>query len=413
MKRYAVVFVLFLISMITYIDRVCISAAKDPITAELHLSDAAMGLVFSAFALGYAIAQIPAGWLADRAGPRLALTVVVALWSGLTALTGAAWSFASLVVIRLVFGMAEAGAFPGGARAICNWLPTGERGRANGVLFSGSRIGAAVSFPLLAWMLTAWPWRTSFFLLGVLGLAWAIFWLLWFRDWPAKRLPVETVPPIGTGGGISRILRSQPMILAMFQYFAGNFTFFICLSWMLPYLKRQYHLGESQAAAYAMAPLLVGATSQWFAGWLVDRVYRSPLRAWSRRLPGIIGFTLAATGMVAITAADSPAVAVAWFTLAVFGADMTISPSWVFCADIAGKDTGRVSGAMNMMGNVGSFASANAFPYLERVTGSTSAYFLTAAVLNLVAIVCWFKMQSIAEYRTPMLTPAGTAQEAK
>jgi ACS family glucarate transporter-like MFS transporter len=146
-----------------------------------------------------------------------------------------------------------------------------------------------------------------------------------------------------------------------------------------------------------MAPLLVGATSQWFAGWLVDRIYHSRLRVWSRRLPGIIGFTLAAAGMIAVTGANSPGVAVVCITFAVFGADMTISPSWVFCADIAGKDTGRVSGAMNMLGNVGSFASANAFPYLERLTGSASAYFLTAAAFNVIAIACWFSMRSIEE----------------
>src|SRR3954466_2764856 len=129
--RFAVVFALFLLSMITYIDRVCISTAKDPIASELGLSDSAMGMVFSAFALGYALAQIPAGWFADKAGPRTALAVVVAVWSGLTALTGTARSLASLVAIRFLFGVGEAGAFPGSARAICNWLPVGERGRAN------------------------------------------------------------------------------------------------------------------------------------------------------------------------------------------------------------------------------------------------------------------------------------------
>src|SRR5437879_5096168 len=102
-------------SMITYVDRVCISAAKEPIASEMRLSDTAMGLVFSAFALGYALAQIPAGWLADRAGPRLALTFVVTLWSVLTALTGAAWNLASLVAVRFLFGVSEAGAFPGSA----------------------------------------------------------------------------------------------------------------------------------------------------------------------------------------------------------------------------------------------------------------------------------------------------------
>jgi ACS family glucarate transporter-like MFS transporter len=394
MKRYAVVFVLFLLSMITYIDRVCISAAKDPIAAELSLSDAAMGLVFSAFALGYALAQIPSGWFADRAGPRLALAVVVGAWSILTALTGAAWNLASLVAIRFLFGIGEAGAFPGSARAIRNWLPAGERGRANGVLFSGSRLGAALSFPLLAWMLARWDWRTSFLLLGGLGVVWAVFWYLWFRNYPDKPLPPDPVPAAATLR-LADVFRSKPMAFAMTQYFASNFTFFICLSWMLPYLKRQFALSDSQAAAYAMVPLLFGATSQWLAGWLVDRIYRSPWRAWSRRLPAMLGFTLATLGVLAVTRAGSPGMAVLCFTLATFGADMTISPSWVFCADIAGKDTGSISGAMNMLGNFGSFVSANAFPYLEGLTGSASAYFAAAAVLNLAGVLCWSQMRSL------------------
>jgi ACS family glucarate transporter-like MFS transporter len=150
-----------------------------------------MGMVFGALALGYALAQTPLGWFADRFGPRLALAVVVTAWSALTALTGAAWSLASLVTIRFLFGVGEAGAFPESARAICNWLPAGERGRANGVLFSGSRLGAAVSFPLLAWMLTEWHWRSAFLILGSLGVAWASVWLLWFRDHPSPPLPVH------------------------------------------------------------------------------------------------------------------------------------------------------------------------------------------------------------------------------
>src|SRR5262245_1536168 len=380
--------------MITYIDRVCISAAKTPIAEEMQLTDAAMGLVFSAFALGYAVAQIPSGWFADKVGARIALAAVVGAWSVLTALTGATWNLASLVTIRFLFGIGEAGAFPGCARAICNWLPAGERGRANGVLFSGSRLGGAVSFPLLAWMLARWPWRTSFLILGAVGLAWAVFWLLWFRNHPAKPLP-DDKHPIAEDVKLERIFRSKPMLLAMTQYFASNFTFFLCLSWMAPYLKKQYHLSDSEVAGYAMAPLLLGATSQWFAGWLVDRIYHSPLRAWSRRLPGMLGFCLAVAGLVAVTRASAPGPAVLYFTLAVFGTDMTISPSWVFCADVAGRNAGSVSGAMNMLGNIGSFASANAFPYLERVTGGASAYFGVAALLNIAAAFCWFHMRSI------------------
>lgn len=393
-RRYAVVFGLFVLSMITYIDRVCISTAKDPIAAELSLSDSAMGLIFSAFALGYALAQIPSGWFADKVGPRIALTVVVGAWSALTALTGAAWNLASLVVIRFLFGIGEAGAFPGSARAIVNWLPPGERGRANGVLFSGSRLGAALAFPLLAWMLARWSWRPSFIILGGLGILWAVVWLVWFRDHPvapktSSHIGVSASAPLGS------LLRQSGMVLAMAQYFASNFTFFLCLSWMLPYLKKQYQLSDSRAAVYAMVPLLLGATSQWLTGWLVDALYRSPWRAWSRRLPAMLGFILSAAALLTLTRAETAEGAIVCFTLAAFGADMTISPSWVFCTDIAGTRAGSMSGAMNMLGNFGSFVSANAFPFLFGLTGSASAYFIVAALMNAGAALCWFRMKSL------------------
>ena len=393
-RRYAVVFVLFILSTITYIDRVCISTAKEPIAAEMSLSDSAMGLVFSAFALGYALAQIPSGWFADKAGPRIALTIVVGAWSALTALTGAAWNLTSLVAIRFLFGIGEAGAFPCSARAIVNWLPPGERGRANGVLFSGARLGGALAFPLLAWMLARWPWRKSFLILGCVGIGWALFWFLWFRDYPEGRKSAgEADAPASVS--LSTIFRSRGMALAMAQYFASNFTSFLSLSWMLPYLKKQYGLSASTAAAYAMLPLLLGAVSQWLSGWLVDAIYHSEWRAWSRRLPAMLGFTISALGLFALTQAKSAEAAIACFTLAAFGADMTISPSWVFCSDIAGSKAGSVSGAMNMLGNLGSFVSANAFPFLHGLTGSASAYFAVAALMNLSALFVWYQMKSV------------------
>ncbi|HAX43148.1 MAG TPA: MFS transporter [Bryobacteraceae bacterium] len=393
MKRYGVVAALFVLSMITYIDRACISTAKDPIARDLGFSDAQMGLVFSAFALGYALAQIPSGWLADRIGPRLALAAVVAGWSALTALTGAAWSLTSMVVIRFLFGVGEAGAFPGSARAFVNWLPVGERGMANGVLFSGSRIGAALAFPMLVAMVERWGWRGSFVVLGVLGVGWAGMWLWWFRDHPETRL-VVTPPAAGQVIGLREVFRTTAFVPAMVQYFAGNFTFFICLSWMHPYLKRQYGLTDAETAGYAMTPLLVGAVSQWTAGWVVDRLYASRWRAWSRRLPAMAGFAMAAGGVLAVSEMETPLGAAMAFTAATFGADLTISPSWSYCADVAGKSAGSVSAAMNMIGNLGAFLSANAFPWLLGLTGSARAYFVVAAFLNGIAVLCWVGMKS-------------------
>jgi len=392
-----VVFALFILSMITYIDRTSVSTAKEPIAAELRLSDQQVGMIFSSFALGYAFMQIPTGWLADKVGPRVVLAGTVSFWSALTALTGAAWSFVSLLLIRFLFGIGEAAVFPGSARAIRNWMEPGERGRANGALFAGSRLGAALSYPLLVWMLSVWRWRTVFLVLGGIGAAWSVTWLVWFRDFPASQPVAQSVATqYSDDQAASRVTVSVPLALAMLQYIASNFTNFISLSWMFPYLKSQYRLTNQSAALYAMAPLLLGAMSQGLTGWAIDRLYSSPLRAWSRRLPGIFGFALAALALLGVTRAGSVGLAVFAFTIAIFGADMTISPSWVFCADIAGNRTASISGALNMFGSLGAFASANVFPFLDRRTGSSSTYFLLATLLDLAGMLCWFRMRSVA-----------------
>jgi ACS family glucarate transporter-like MFS transporter len=396
LRSLAVVGGLVILAMITYADRTAISTAKDAVAAELSLSDGAMGLVFGAFALGYAAAQIPAGWMADKFGPRAVLGAAVAMWSLLTVLAGTAWSFASLLTFLFLFGAGEAAVFPGSARAIRNWLAPGQRGRANGALFAGSRVGAALAYPLLVWMIAIWNWRVAFFLLGSVGLAWAAAWVLWFRNMPPRcdspaECEVDQLPLYPASSSIA-FSRLAPV---MVQYFASNFTNFIGLSWMLPYLKAQYGLSSRQAAFASMIPLLFGATSQGVAGALVDRLFSSAMQPWSRRIPAMIGFFIAALGLIGLTSAHSVDAAVLAFTCAVFGADMTISPSWVFCADIAGQRTGRISGAMNMFGSIGAFLSANAFPFLHRRTGGSSVYFLLAAGLDLVGVLCWISMRSV------------------
>jgi MFS transporter, ACS family, glucarate transporter len=388
MKKYFVLASLFVLSLITYIDRTCISLAKVPIAADLTLSDQAMGAVFSAFALGYALAQMPGGWMADKFGPRLALTAVVIAWSFFTGLTGAVTSFSTILAVRFLFGACEAGAFPGSARAIYNWLPTTQRGIANGILFSGSRIGAALSFPLLAWMLEKYQWRSSFVILAMIGVIWAFLWFVFFRDHAAEKPTSEIVQQSSLD--FKTLFRSRLMLLTMWQYFASNFTFFICLTWMLPYLKSEFSLTGTVAANYAMIPLLCGAAAQWIAGFTVDSLFRAGWGSWSRQIPAMIGFGLAVVGLFALPMAHSPAATVACFALATFGADLTLSPSWSYCLDIGGANSGLISGAMNMVGNIGAFVSANAFPFLIAQTGSANSYFIFAGILNLSAIVCWY-----------------------
>lgn len=401
-QRYLFVAGTFCLSLLLYIDRVCISASKDAIATDLRLSETQMGWVLSSFALGYALCQTPAGLLADRFGPRRILTGVVAFWSVFTGLTGAASNFVSMIAARLLFGAGEAGAYPATARATYSWIPMQERGLMQGINFSGSRIGGAVGLPLMTLLIGRLGWRQSFAALMAVGFAWAAFWYLWFRDDPAEH------PAIGGAEreyilanrqqardqskrpmSLAALFTSGNLWLASVQYFASNFTFFFCLTWMLPYLKTTYELEATQAALYAAVPLLCGAVGQWLGGWLVDRIYR--LSGWkiSRSGPAIAGFALAAGGMLGIIAADSIVATIGWLSLAVLGADMTIAPSWSFCIDIGREHAGAVSGTMNMAGNIGSFVTGLAFPYLYQWTGSHEPFFYVAAGLNAVAIAVW------------------------
>ena len=189
--RYVVLAFGFTLSVITYIDRVSISAAAPTITTELGLSRLQMGAVFSAFTLAYAAFEVPSGWWGDVRGARRVLTRIVVWWSLFTALTGAAWNFLSLVAFRFLFGAGEAGAFPNCTRIFSRWMPPTERGRAHGLIFTGSRLGGALTPYAVVALMAAVGWRSTFFLFGTLGLAWAAAFYSWFRDDPAEKASVN------------------------------------------------------------------------------------------------------------------------------------------------------------------------------------------------------------------------------
>ncbi len=404
-RRYLLVLAAFLLMVLLYVDRACIAVAKGDVARDLGLSNTQMGWVFGAFSLGYAACQTPAGMLADRLGPRRVLAALVALWSAFTGLTAAAWSLGSMLATRFLFGCGEAGALPGVARAVYSWIPVKERGLVQGVSFSGMRFGAAATMPLLGWMMATFGWRPAFLMLMACGLGWAMTWYLWFRDDPTQQSGISRQeldhilanrqPASGDGSKSSSLAagilwRSRNLWLAMGQYFCSNFTFFFCLTWLPPYVKEKYTLDPLPAGLYASLPLIGGGLGNIFSGWLVDRIYRGGQWTLSRRLPAIVGFMLAAVGLVASRWMNTSGLEVGCLALAIFGADMTLPPSWSLCVDIGRQHAGAVSGTMNMAGNLGSFLTALAFPYLLQWTGGPATFFYVGAVLNLLAVGLWF-----------------------
>lgn len=261
--RYLFVLGTFLLAMLLYVDRVCISTAQGPISADLKLSDTEFGWALSAFALGYALCQTPTGMLSDRFGPRVVLATVVIAWSLFTGLSGAVTGLTSLLLVRFLFGAGEAGAFPGMARAIYSWIPMRERGIAQGVNFSGGRLGAAFALPAVAAMVESLGWRTSFVILMLVGFVWAAAWFLWFRDDPAehpgvreeeRQLILATRQQAGTSSAGQRHLSAA----ALFR--SGNLGSFVT-ALAFPYLLAW--TGAHETFFYLAAGLNLLAIGLW------------------------------------------------------------------------------------------------------------------------------------------------------
>jgi ACS family glucarate transporter-like MFS transporter len=399
-QRWQVVCAVVIVSFLTILARTGISGAKAEMARDLSINDLAFGVVFGAFAFGYAIFMTPCGWLADSWGPRKSLASSVFFWSLFTLCTGLVSGVTLLIVFRFLFGLAEAGVYPQATRALHNWTLARERGLALGFLNMGSRLGAAVGL-LAAPKCVEWlGWRESFVVLGLVGVIWAAIWFAWFRDRPRTKFDAGDSEfslagnknPIKTAG--SKIpwrafLASRNFYLITYQYFASQFTFFICLSWLLPFLQSHYGMAGSRAGLYSSIPLYCGAFAMWSGGTVVDWIYNAGKWRLSRGLPAMLGFALAAVTLLPAPFMRSPGWFIACFALAVFGLDLTVSSSWTVCCDVGGRYSGTLSAAMNTAGALGSLASSLLFPLFTGRVEYIRIYFYIAAFLNIVALLGW------------------------
>lgn len=411
--RFLLVLSSFLLTVLLYVDRACISVAKEDISTDLGFDIKQFGWVMAVFTLGYALFQTPSGKWADKKGPRGVIASIVAIWSVLTAVTGIAWNYTSMIVIRFLFGAGEAGAFPALSKVVYNWFPLQERGIVQGINFSGSRLGAAFGIPMVAVLIEAVGWRHSFLIFGGIGVLFSLVWFLLFRDKPEESSTItqkekdyiiknRQQPSKVKAAAIpfGKLIQSKIMRKTMLQYICSNFTFYFTLTWMFPFIKEKFEMSTIEASMYASVPLIAGFFGNIFSGALVDAIYRKGNFARSRRLPAIIGFALAAFGMIMVTMSSSAFMSVAFLAIAVFGADMTLSPSWAFCIDVGKENAGSVSGTMNMAGNLGAFVTIIAYPYLFSWTGSNLPFFYIAAALSAVAIYVWSTMDPSKELQS-------------
>ena len=395
----------FLLAVVTYLDRICISAAAPSIMRVLDLNLEQMSLVFSAFTLAYSLFEVPSGWLGDTRGPRRVLTRIGLWWSAFTMLTGTAAGMRSLLTIRFLFGAGEAGAFPNLLRAFSGWFPASERGKANGVLFLGSRVGGMLSTPIALLLITNIGWRASFVVFGGLGLVWAAAWYAWFRDDPRDHRSVNDAElaliecedgprraaPAGDGGPRRAegeggtpwptLLASRNLQAICAMYFAYGYGLYFYFTWLPTYLTQELGFSAISGGLFASLPFLLAGIANVAGGWLTDRLARSRGLRVARCGLGFAAFlTCAALVLGSATAAD-PILKATMLAFALGSVDLALSACWAVCLDVGVAHAGVVTGFMNTVGNIGGLLAPIVVGYSVTQWGSwTIPFYITAAV---------------------------------
>jgi ACS family glucarate transporter-like MFS transporter len=406
--RHVVLALTLLLAGIVYLDRVAISTTSPAIEKELGLDDVQLGLVFSAYTLAYALFEVPSGWLADRFGARVMLTRIVVGWSIMTAATGFAWGFASLCLIRFVFGSAEAGAFPSIARVYGRWLPARQRARAFGLAVMCGLLASAATQPLVVALMGAMSWRQVFPLFGLVGLVWALVWFAWFRDdphahpsvAPAELAIIGTEPePPHTPVRWGDLLGNRSLRALCAMYLGTIYGWYFFLSWLPQYLLRARGFDLRQVGWLSALPLVGIASGVLSGGWLSDVLTRRVGMRWGRRLPGLVGLPVAACAIVAAVVTANARVSVAALALAAASAALAVAPAWAVCLDIGARHAGVVSGAMNTFGNLGGTLSPVVMGFCLTRWHSWNLPLLSLSFFYVLAGACWLLIDPLDKLR--------------
>lgn len=407
--------------VITYMDRVNISSAMPVIQRDLGLTAITVGWIFSSFRWGYALFQIPGGWFGDKYGPRRALAVVVCWWSVFTSLTALCWSATSMGACRFLFGVGEAGTFPIATRSLSRWMPADERGFSQGLPHAASRLGAAVTPPLVVLIMICFGWRMPFFLFGFLGLAWAAIWYWYYRDRPSDHRSVnaaelELIRQSDAASGNSshkvpwqKILSNRTVWMLASMYFCYGYSIDIYLDWFPKYLYDSRGVNLKEMGFYASLPFLAGSAGNLLGGWFSDRwAARTGNLKIARRGIAIAGFVIAAGSIVPATFTTHTVTSVLFSCLAVFGLELTVGVSWAIPLDIGGDYAGSIASIMNTFGNLGSAISPLLLGYLLGPYG-WNVPFVIASVLCIVAIFFCFGIDPSRGFWTaiPVQQPDG------
>lgn len=403
-KRNIVLILLVLIGIITFLDRINISVAGVSIMEDLELTKEQWGWTLSAFILSYGLFQVPLGLWGDKAGQRKVLSIIVLWWSIFTIFTGMAGGFAALIIIRFLFGVGEAGAYPCMTGTIGRWFPKTETAKAQGYIWAASRVGGALTPFIVIPVIIAFGWRSAFYILGSLGIIWVAVWYIWFRDYPVqmKGIKEAEIKKIGIGAfQLKKVKTPWKVILsrrqfwilvAMYWFYAWGSWFFF--SWFPTFMEQGRGFSKSQLTYAIAVPFLMSMIGNIAGGYLSDKLSIKYGLKIGRRVLGVTG--LAASAVFMFLAGFIPGkVEVFVFLSLCFGViDLMLPSAWAICIDIGKELGGTISAAMNTAGNLGGFVCAVVFGYLVKYTENYNFPLYVIAVMLLISAFLFSRLDA-------------------
>lgn len=403
-KRYVVLSILCLLYLISYLDRTAISVTAPEMIKQFGFTKTQMGLIFAAFFYPYGTLQIVGGLLGDYYGPRRVLTLLMSWWSAFTILTGMAWNLGSMFVIRVLFGIGEAGGFPTATRAMATWFRPEDRGNLQGITHAASRFGAAVAPPVAVFLMLKFGWKSVFYILGTMGIIWAIWFYFYYRDNPkehpgvneaelkiitANKAYVATAKKDKKKIPWGSILKSRHVWALVFADFCYGYTLWVYLTWLPSYLVQSRGFSILKMGIYASIPLFAAMFGDIIGGLLSDYLYKKTKNLKLARCYLIFVAFIGASAFTLLGAySNSAHTAVYLLAAAMFGLECSNANLWAVAMDLGGDHyAGTVSGFMNTGQGVAGMISPIAFGAIVDLTGSWSVPFLVSTIILLTGAI--------------------------
>lgn len=413
--RWTIVFLLFLVYMINYLDRVALSITVPMIEKDLTLNPEQFGIIFGSFFFGYAVFNFIGGLAVDKFGATLVMGLAVGLWSLFCGLTAFATGFYSMLILRVLFGMAEGPICSSANKMINGWFPRKQAATAVGFLSAGSPLGGAVAGPIVGYLAIAFGWRPAFLIIFSIGIIWMIAWFFIAANSPEKHKrvsqqelmliqqmkkeeeAVEVAAEDNTAKSLGHYLKQPIILVTAFAFFCYNYILFFFLSWFPSYLVQQHHLDIKSMSLTTMIPWIVGFVGLALGGYISDKIFKITGRLLlSRKIVLVVCLLLVAICVGLAGTVSSVASAVLLMSVSIFFLYVTGAIYWAIIQDVVHKSrVGGTSGFIHLIGSISGIVGPIVTGYIVQSTGKfDSAFILAGTVAALGAILVLFVIKA-------------------